>query len=260
MQTLSSASAFRLDAVRAEILAIEAAGRIAGSQVLPFGIDAVDERLSGHGLAIAALHELTGASCALNYDAAATLFTAGLAARLAEQAGTVLWALARRDLFAPALAQAGLPPSRILYAECGRDEEVLAVIEEGLRHGGLAAVVGEIGRATMTATRRLQLAAETSGTTALLLKRWRKNGDDPLASPSAAVTRWRVGCAPSRELPVSGIGRPRWRVELVRQRGGPPHEWIMEGTDEAGRLALPAAASDRAAAPSRRKAQARTAA
>jgi protein ImuA len=92
---------------------------------------------------------------------------------------------------------------------------VLAVMEEGLHHGGLAAVVGEVGRVTMTATRRLQLAAEVGGTMALMLKRWRKAGEDPLALPSAAVTRWRLSPAPSERLSVPGIARARWRLELA---------------------------------------------
>ena len=37
-------------------------------------------------------------------------------------------------------------------------------MEEGLRHGGLAAMVGEAGRVAMASTRRLQLAAEEGGT------------------------------------------------------------------------------------------------
>jgi protein ImuA len=150
-------------------------------------------------------------------------------------------------LFAPSLAQAGISPERLIYAECRNDEDVLAVMEEGLRHGGLCAVVAEVGRATMTATRRLQLAAEDSGTMGLMLKRWRRSGDDPLSLPSAAISRWRIGCVPSGHLPASGIARPRWSIDLVRQRGGPPHHWIMEGTDEAGSIALPAEPSHRSA-------------
>src|SRR5437763_2490987 len=228
------------DLLRAQVRAIESSGDANAALCIPFGIPEVDGKLAGGGLAIAALHELTGANSTLSNDAAATLFVAGIAARRAERHGHVLWVLKRRDLFAPALARAGLPPNQIIYAECHHDEEALAVMEEGLRHGSLSAVVGEIGRVTMTATRRLQLAAEDNGTTALMLRRWLRSGEDPLTSPSAAVTRWRVGCVPSMELPVRGIGRPRWNVELVRQRGGPPHHWILEGTDEAGRLALPA--------------------
>lgn len=259
MTALSSVP-LRLDALLAEVQAIEAAGRVTGIQTLPFGIEAMDERLSAAGLVCGALHEVTGTSGNLNDDAAATLFTAGIASRCAAERDSVLWVLTRRDLFAPALAQAGLSPDRLFYAECSRDEEALAVMEEGLRHGSLAAVVGEIGRITMTATRRLQLAAENSGTTALMLKRWRRSGADPLGQPSSAVTRWRIGCVPSQPLPVSSVARSRWRIELVRQRGGPPCEWIMEGTDEAGRLALPAEPFHRSAAADRSEAPARHAA
>ncbi|MEO5772664.1 MAG: protein ImuA [Sphingomicrobium sp.] len=257
MSALCPSPAARLDALRAEIRALEIAGRQAAASSLPFGVCAIDRKLVGEGLVVAALHEICGAGSSLNDDAAATLFVAGIAARLGSGSGTVLWIRARRDLFAPALAQAGLPPHRVIYADCSRDEDVLAVFEEGLRHGGLAAVVGEVGRASMTATRRLQLAAEDSGTMALMLKRWRRNGVDPLALPSAASSRWRIGCVPSEALPASGIGRPRWSIDLVRQRGGPAHHWIMEGIDEAGRLALPAGPSHRSAAADRREAPVR---
>jgi protein ImuA len=118
-------------------------------------------------------------------------------------------------------------------------------MEEGLRHRGLAAVVGEVGRVQMASTRRLQLAAEEGATTALMLKRWRRSEEDPLALPSAAVTRWRIACAPSTPLPVEGIGRPCWRLSLARQRGGEPHDWMMESCDATGCLALPAELRDR---------------
>jgi len=253
---MQSHSVHPLETLRAQIRAIEASGSMGATERLPFGMDAVDGKLGG-GLAVAALHEIGGSTSSPGDDAAATLFTAGIAARLK---GIVLWVIQRRDLFAPALAQAGLPPDRLLYAECGNDDEALAIVEEGLRHGALGGVVGEVGRMTMIAGRRLQLAAETSGTMGLLLRRWRKSGADPLALPSAAVTRWRVGCAPSRALPVSGIGRPRWSVELVRQRSGGPGTWTLEGVDEAGCLALPADAPDRVAPATRPDRQIRTAA
>jgi protein ImuA len=242
-----SAQIERLAALRAAVRAIECAGARQQAGHLPFGLDAIDRRLEGGGLALAALHECAGDRAGLGDETAACLFMAGIAAR-ARADGTVLWALSRRDLFAPALAQAGLTPDRLLYAECGRDEDVLAVMEEGLRHGSLAAVVGEVGRAGMAATRRLQLAAEQGATLALLLRRSRKSGEDPLAVPSTAVTRWKVGCLPSAELPVPAVGRPRWRVTLARQRGGEACEWIVESTDGEGRLAHPAPAANRAVA------------
>lgn len=242
MSVLSSSMIERIAALRDAVHAIEAGGVARRRNCLPFGLDDIDRRLADGGLAVAALHEVAAARPGLSDDAAASLFLAGLAARgsRARQDSAVLWALPRRDLFAPGLAQAGLGPERLIYAECGCDEDVLAVMEEGLRHGGLAAVVGEAGKVAMAATRRLQLAAEERGVTALLLKRWRKREEDPLAAPSSAVTRWRIGCAPSEALPVPGVGRARWHVMLSRQRGGEPFEWILESPDAEGRLALPA--------------------
>jgi protein ImuA len=238
----------RLAALRAEIAALAESARGGARACLPFGIAAIDRRLAGGGLAADALHEVAGAASGLADEAAATLLAASVAARRAGEDGTVLWALSRRDLFAPGLALAGLAPERLLYAECRRDEEVLAVMEEGLRHGGLAAVVGEVRRVTMTATRRLQLAAEEGGTMALMLKRWRKAEEDPLGLPSAAVTRWRVAAAPSQRLAIPGIARARWRLELARQRGGEPFNLLVEAPDEKARLALPAGTEHRAPA------------
>src|SRR3954470_1051955 len=224
----------RLAALREEVRAIERSG-FAGAAPAPsclaFGIPELDERLAGGGLACG-LHEAAPGSPSPRDQAAATLFLAALAARFAMargEEGQVLWALSRRDLFAPGLAQAGLTPDRLLYDECRNDEEVLAVMEEGARHGGLAAMVGEIGRLAMASARRLQLAAEQGGGAALMLRRWRKADVDPLGAPSPALTRWRIACAPSAALPYErigpyeGIGRARWQVALVRQRGGPPH-------------------------------------
>ncbi len=243
-----------------------------------FGLPALDRHLPDGGLAIGALHEAAGTGPDTEHAAAAALFAAGALARLR---GPVLWVLTRDDLFAPALAGVGLHPDRLILAEAGK--QVLSVMEEGLRHPGLAGVVGELdGRLTLTASRRLQLAAEASGVTAIVLRRSRRQNpfrahshdpsrahshdlsrahshDDPiLAEPNAAVTRWRLAALPSAPpLPrpllgapdVPGLGRARWRLELLRCRGGDPATWIVEACDATGHLALVAELSDRSAAP-----------
>jgi protein ImuA len=168
----------------------------------------------------------------------------------------VRWVVRSRDLFAPGLYQVGLEPSRVIYAEARDDAELLALIEEGLRHRGLGAVVGEARRVQMAQTRRLQLAAEGGGTAALLLRRPTRGGADPFDTPSAAVTRWRIAHAPSAPVPWGGLGRACWHVQCVRQRGGDPFELVVEGSDEAGRLALPAQLVDRPAAADRAPARA----
>ncbi len=140
----------------------EAVARVAAARgpVLPFGIGPLDHLLSGGGLDGAGLHEFAGASASWSDDAAATLFTAGIAARFAAAPGVAaLWALTRFDLYAPGLEQAGLGPDRILYAQGRTDKELLAMCEDALRDGSLACVVAEVKAADQTATRRLQLAA-----------------------------------------------------------------------------------------------------
>jgi len=217
--------------------------------VLAFGLDAIDGRLASGGLDGAGLHEIAAASSALSDDAAATLFAAGIAARFANGQGlTILWSLTVFDLYAPGLEQVGLGPDKVLYAQGRRDAEVLAMAEDGLRDGGLACVVAEIKAADQTATRRLQLAASDGKTPMLLYRRHRARDRCPLDQPSSATTRWRVGSLPSARLAYPGVGRPRWSVELARQRNGNPFSLEVDACDDQGRLALPAATADRAIA------------
>jgi protein ImuA len=167
--------------------------------------------------------------------------------------GIVLWCLKQRDLHGPGLAAHGLDPARIVVVKTARDDDILWALEEGLRAPGIAAVVGEVGRLPMIAGRRLQLAAERSGVTALVLRRWR-NGVEAAAErarPSAALTRWRVAAIPSLSSSEPGIGTPRWRVELLRCRGAESAEWTVEVADATGLVSLSAELGDRSAAPRR---------
>lgn len=221
---------------------------VAEFRVMPFGIGSLDSRLNGSGLRAGALHEVASRTCALVDDAAATLFLAGIAAREAQSAnGPVLWASCRNDLYAPGLAQAGLASASVIYAQPKDDAALLAVVEDAIRDGTPAAVVAEASRISMVATRRLQLVAAEADIPVLLLRRWRGREHDPLGEPSAAWTRWRVASAPSERLEVAGVGRARWSVELARQRTGGAFSLIVEGCDETGCLAAPAALGHRAA-------------
>ncbi len=228
----------------------DAVARVASERgpVLPFGVGPLDHLLAGGGLDGAGLHEVAAASASWSDDAAATLFAAGIAARFAAPGLSALWALTRFDLYAPGLEQAGLGPDRILYAQGSNDRELLAMCEDALRDGALACVVAEVKAADQTATRRLQLAASEGKTPMLLYRRYRRYGQCPLIDLSLACTRWRVGSLASAPLAMPGVGRGRWSIELVRQRGGPPFSLELEACDDQGRLALPAATRDRAIA------------
>jgi protein ImuA len=235
-----------LASLREKIRWIEAGNRRALA-VLPFGLPEIDARLPGGGLGLGALHEVAGGGNGAIDGAAAALFAAGIAARTK---GQILWCVIRQDLFAPAIAQAGLAADRVIYVEAGDDKTVLACFEEGLRHSGLGGVIAEIGRLSMTNSRRLQLAAESSGVIGIAIRRWRRQSDAAdFGQPTAAATRWRVSVLPSTPLPVPGVGRARWQVELIRCRAGESADFEVEGCDAQGHLAIPAHLADRQAGP-----------
>ncbi|CAH1661817.1 ImuA family protein [Chelatococcus asaccharovorans] len=206
-------------------------------EVLPFGLPEIDRRLPGGGLGLGCLHEIAGGGNGAVDGAAAAMFAAGIAARTK---GKVLWIVTRSDLFAPAIAQAGLNPDRVIHVEAGDEKALLACFEEGLRHGGLGAVVAETAHLSMTASRRLQLAAEGSDTVGLAVRRWRRQTEaGDFGQPTASVTRWRVSVLPTAPLPVPGLGRARWLVELIRCRAGESTDFEVEACDAQGRIALP---------------------
>ena len=271
--------------------------------VVPFGVAAIDSALPGGGLARGALHEILGAGGDEEDGALAAAFAASIVAGLASaEDGIVLWCLARLDLYEPGLAAHRLDPARLVMVRAARDTEILWAMEEGLHTLGVTAVVGEIGTLSDVASRRLQLAAEHSGATAFVLRRWRNGGQAARerALPNAAATRWRVAALPSQPIraqfdapipplprggegwgegvmpmtnrggpPLAlpsppkggrgfflepGIGHPRWRVELLRCRGGEPACWeveIREGkmADATNSISLVGALADRPKAP-----------
>jgi protein ImuA len=233
--------------------------------VLPFGVAAIDRALPGGGLARGALHEILGMDGDEEDGALAAAFAATIIGRLAAsptspsqslarpgEGGLVLWCLPRLDLYGPGLAAHGLDPERVVLVRTSRDAEILWAMEEGLRSPGIVAAVGEVGTLPAVASRRLQLAAERSGVTAFLLRRWREGGQAARerALPNAAMTRWRVAALPS--LPSRGepgVGGPQWRIELLRCRGGEPGCWEMEVPDATDHVSLAAALAARPAAP-----------
>lgn len=220
-------------------------GQVRERTVLPFGVEAIDRILPGGGLRMGALHEVAGGANGAVDGAAAAIFAASIAARLK---GKVLWCITRPDMFTPALAQAGLAPGRVIHVEAGDEPSVLACFEEGLRHGGPTAVVAELARLSMTASRRLQLAAESSGAIGIALRRWRRQTEAAdFGQPTASVTRWRITALPSSPLPVPGVGRARWHLELIRARAGESADFEVEAPDATGHIALPAELASRPA-------------
>lgn len=248
-----------IESLRRRIAAIEGnATPFAGSGISRVCLDgehgALDGALPWGGLPRGVLHEIAVGRGA-GEPAAAVAFAAVLLARLAKgegtakdgtMGGTVLWvrppeACGGRDagLYGPGLAAFGLDPARLIIANAGTPRDALWAIEEGLRAPELAAVLGETDGIGLNASRRLQLAAEESGVTGLLLRR--AGALDPAAlPPSAAVTRWRVRPAPSANTSGLVPGLSHWHLDLLRCRGGIPCSWNINHDQETHRLALAA--------------------
>jgi protein ImuA len=236
----------RLAALRRRLEALE---RVSGAPqaTLPFGLPEIDKALPAKGLALGLLHEVAGAGADEEDGAMAAAFLAGILARLKPML-PILWCLRGIDLYGPGVAAAGLDINRLILVRAHRNQEVLWAMEEGLKSPSLAAVVGEVDALSLPASRRLLLAAETSGVTGFVLRRWRRGeaATRQRGAPNAALTRWRVRAFSGDISGGSpGIGRPRWQVELWRCRGGMPESWIMETCDATGHVSLAAMLADR---------------
>jgi len=130
--------------------------------------------------------------------------------------------------YAGGLVFFGLDPDEMIFVFPRTAQETLWAAEEAARASSLAAVLIEFfnphGALNLTATRRLQLAAEKSGATLILL-RGPRNGE-----PSAARLRASVSAAPSAmdRYDMKASGNPRWRVRLERCRTGERGDWVLE--------------------------------
>jgi protein ImuA len=138
----------------------------------------------------------------------------------------------------------GLAAQNLIHVEARDARDALWAMEEGVRCSALSAVIGEIWgdpRALdFTATRRLAVASERSGTPCWLV---RLGGT---ANLSGARMRWRVASAPSllNDLDSKAPGVPAWDAELFRARGSAPGRWSI--AHEADRFHLVTAAGGRA--------------
>ena len=135
----------------------------------------------------------------------------------------------------------GLPRAlrhRLIHVAARGAQDALFALEEGLRCRDLAFVIGELAgnpkALSVTASRRLSLAAEKHGTPLWLVRL------DAARDLGSARLRWDAASAPSpapRWNPAAP-GHPAWRAELFRARNHPPGEWILRD-DEHGLTAAP---------------------
>jgi protein ImuA len=226
---------------------------------LAFGLPPIDAALAG-GLARGTVHEIS-ARCEA-HSAAASHFALALGCILLKQSRgvrlgpcsstqssdkTIVWIAQDLCLFengipyGPGLVDLGIAPERLIMVAAPRLREALWAIEEALRCRATGVVIGEIGTHVLdqVASRRLSLAAGAGNTLGLLL---RATPDD---TPCACVTRWIIDQAlsavpPENEQKFRGIGPPRLRVQLLRNRRGHPGAWLVEWNSVEQRFELAA--------------------
>jgi protein ImuA len=184
--------------------------RLAGERAarrLPLG-RALDAALGG-GLAADGLHEIAPAE---PQDGAAAMgFALALAARFISRRpasalliGEGFAAHEAGALYGPGLVAHGLPLSRLVFVHAPDAALAFWAMEEALKCGAPAAVVGEIWNLkgySLAASRRLLLAARKGRTPALLILASAYGQAERLSS--AAETRFEITTAPSAKIPAA---------------------------------------------------------
>lgn len=205
------------------------------SRSLPwtFGLPEIDRHLATQGLARHGLHDVSPKAYG---DMPAAMGVAlGLALRrLADPAERrpLLWCRLAREvreygnLYGHGLETLGLPRHRFVTVTLKNPMAALWVAEEALKSGALALVITDTDprHASLTATRRLSLAARAGKAAGLLVFA------TPHGGATASHTRWIAAASRSQPPPHDrqAPGSPSWNLELTRARGGRSGAWVVE--------------------------------
>jgi protein ImuA len=168
--------------------------------------------------------------------AAAFAFTLGRASldagRGVVMSVTQAWLHENGRPYGPGL-QAFRARNGFVLVETRTEALALWAMEQALRSGGAALVIGTVDGAELAQTRRLEFAARDGGCSGLLLRS--RSGD-----LSAARRRWRVTTIASGNdaFDERAPGRMTIRAEMTRSRMERPGVWMLEQDDETHRLRL----------------------
>eukprot|EP01037_Dinobryon_pediforme_P013165 gene13165-13270_t len=194
------------------------------ADLVSLGFAELDTSLGG-GLCRSALHEVYAANSA--DMVAATGFVLGVATKIScskSRPRPLLWI--RQDFLDAetghihpyGLSEFGIDPSNVIMVRVKDFAGLLKASAEATRCSALGCVImqpwGEKSEMDLTTSRRLAMAAKTSGVASLLL---RISGTP---NPSAAKTRWRIRALPSQALAANAPGHPAFALSLLRHRDG----------------------------------------
>ncbi len=183
-------------------------GDTAGAAVrtIPSGFPRLDARLPGGGWPASTLIELLVSSAGVGEIRLLLPALCRLALASPESPRWIAWLAPPHLPYAPALADAGLDPARMLVIQPRAGLDRLWAMEQALRSGACAAVLGWTGAASDQALRRLKLAAEEGQSPAFLFR-------PPLHRDEASPAALRLALT-ARDYGLD--------VEILKSQGGMP--------------------------------------
>ena len=194
---------------RAELLRHPALWRGAGAlhaeATVPSGFHRLDERLPGGGWPLATLTELLVASAGIGEIRLLLPALRALSAATPDEPRWIAWLAPPHLPYAPALADAGLDPARMLVIQPRAGLDMLWAMEQALRSGACAAVLGWTAVAGDQALRRLKLAAEEGRSPGFLFRPPSQRDESSPAALRLALTAHDGGLD----------------IEILKSRGGP---------------------------------------
>ena len=140
-------------------------------------------------------------------------------------------------LYGHGLERLGLPRHRFVTVTLKKPASLLWTMEEALKSGAVAAVLGDAdaAHADLTVTRRLSLAAAGGK----MCRHPHLCQGGCLPPPPATRAGRRRPCPPAaRRMMRRRPGLPCWSIELTRARGGRPGAWILEWHHAQSRFSL----------------------
>jgi protein ImuA len=218
--------------LKKDILSLQGFKTLAGNDRIDIG--PMRHAFPNKTFPLGAIHEFI---CDNRSDAAASCgFVSGLLHYYIKPNSAIVWISGQRTIFPPAFIQFGIQPEQIIFIDVKKRNDILWVMEEALKCGGLAAVIGEMNELNFATSRRLQLAVENSKVTGFIFLQQPKS-----INTTTCVTRWRISSA-SSESPdgLPGINHPRWKAELIKVRNGKPGTWMIEWKNKKFQTILPA--------------------
>ena len=212
-----------IEQLQQQILKLQKNEIHSAEQPLQIGLGIMEASFPGNVFAKGAVHELISNT---SEEATCTSgFISVILGKLMPNRGYCLWisTIPRRSIFPSALKGFGIDAERILFVDAGKTKDTLWAVEEALKCGVLAAVVGEISELSFNDSRRLQLAVEKSHVTGFI-HRFRPKTENAVA----CVSRWKIKPITSAEGETPGVGFSRWDVELLKVRNGKTGKWQVQ--------------------------------